>query len=227
MGQPITVHRVRAGADEYRVVRAAQRPGWLALRDEYHWVTLYADRAGLSRLLALWALAARSPRSLVHLPLRAAPFPSGAPSAPAFDGAPVLLDLVLAHHSLQFRPSAWKGLRSRLGPGRPGTTGTPAADFPASSPTAGRRHHRDHHDHLRFDRAARTLFVTGSAPAFRDHGRQLLDLLAEAPARHHRGQSSALIGHECAELAPEPRRFTTARPTVGTLHVQYCPDRSP
>ncbi|GLW74938.1 hypothetical protein Kpho02_72350 [Kitasatospora phosalacinea] len=139
--QRVTVHRVRAGRSEYRVVRAAPGPGRLALRDEYHWLTLYADRAGLSRLLAMWSLAARSPRTLLHLPLRGQPMPAGPSTTPMYESGHLALDLVLAHHSLQFRPAAWKDVRSRLGTGRPRTTGTPADDFLAEPRSAGRLHH--------------------------------------------------------------------------------------
>ncbi|RPE36433.1 hypothetical protein [Kitasatospora cineracea] len=125
--QPITVHHVRAGARTHRVVQVPQRPGRLALRDEQHWLTLYADRAGLARLVAAWSLAARSPLSLLHLPLRGRPLPDGPSPAPMYPGGYPALDLVLAHHSLQFRPSAWKDLRARLGPGRPQRATTPAA----------------------------------------------------------------------------------------------------
>ncbi|MFJ5228789.1 hypothetical protein ACIQBJ_02710 [Kitasatospora sp. NPDC088391] len=225
MKQQITVHRVRDGAREYRVLRAAAGPGRLALRDEHHWLTLYADRAGLERLLAVWALATRSPHSLLHLPLRAQAPPAGLP--PLRDGAaaPETLDLVLAHHSLQFRPSAWKDLRSRLGRGRPQTTGTPDADFRAVPGFVERLFHREFRDHLRFDLAARTLFVTGSAAAFRDDGRHLAALRTEGPADHHR-RASRTIGHECAEIGTAPRSFPTTRGPFppGLLHVQYCPD---
>ena len=222
--QRVTVHRARSGPREYRVLRSAPGPGRLALRDEYHWLTLYADRAGLTRLLAMWALAARSPHTLVHLPLRDRPAPAGPSTTPMYQGEHPALDLVLAHHSLHFRPSSWRHLRSRLGPGRPQTTGTPADDFPAEPRSAGRFHHRDFRDHLHFATAAGTLFVTGSAPSFRDAGAALRTLRAEAPAAHHRA-ARPRAAHECVELSSAPTRFPATRGPFlpGELHVQYCP----
>ncbi|QKW18200.1 hypothetical protein HUT16_03205 [Kitasatospora sp. NA04385] len=227
--QRITVHRVRTGTREYRVVRSAPGPGRLALRDEYYWLTLYADRAGLTRLLALWSLAARSPHTLLHLPLRGQPMPAGLPTTPMHENGPAGLDLVLAHHSLQFRPGAWKEVRARLGPGHPQTTGTPDGDFPAGGRFAERFHHADFRDHLHFASAAGTLFVTASAPAFRDSGAALHALRAEAPAVHHRHHrhhpGAAARHHECVELSTAPTRCPTghAPRLPGVLHVQYCP----
>src|SRR5690606_19758747 len=111
--QRVRVHRVRTGNGEVRVLRAEPGPGRLALRDDHHWFSMYADLAGAEQLTALWSLAARSARSLVHLPIRANQVPDGVESG----GEPVALDLVLLHHSLQFPVSSWKRLRSRLGRG--------------------------------------------------------------------------------------------------------------
>ncbi|MFE2347455.1 hypothetical protein [Kitasatospora cineracea] len=224
--QPITVHHVRAGARTHRIVQVPQRPGRLALRDEQHWLTLYADRAGLARLVAAWSLAARSPHSLLHLPLRGHPLPDGPSHAPMYPGGHPVLDLVLAHHSLQFRPSAWKDLRSRLGPGRPQRAATPAADFPAGPRFADRFPHPDFRDHLHFALAAATLFVTASAPAFRDSGTALHTLLTQAPAAHHHDLAHPSPRHKCTDLTTAPTRFPTPHTAAvpSLLHVQYCPD---
>ncbi|BAJ33067.1 MULTISPECIES: hypothetical protein [Kitasatospora] len=228
MEQRVTVHQGRSGGRQYRVVRVGDRPGRLSVLDEQFRITVYADRAGLSRLLAAWSLAARSPHTLVHLPLRTRP----APANPPLGDRSVRYDLVLAHHSLQFPPTGWKHLRSRLDPGRPQTTRTPDADFTTAPAATGRRHHRETHDHLRYDLAAHTLFVTGSAPAYRDHGVALRDLLATAPALHHTlGPFASAGGHErrgpeTTLLPAQPLRHTlrhdASAPTV--LNVQYCPD---
>ncbi|MEV4559268.1 hypothetical protein AB0K51_20080 [Kitasatospora sp. NPDC049285] len=212
----MTLHQPRLGATAYRVLRSATAPGRLTLHDDHHWLSLYADREGTARLVALWSLAARSPHSLIHLPLRTAP-------------APDTLDLVLAHHSLQFRPADWKALRARLGPGRPHTTGTPDHDFRTGPNAHERRHHHDFRDHLAFDLAAHTLFVTGSATAFRDTGSALATLLADAPAEHHRHHRTPSHGtHACTELTTGPRCFPhpPQRNAPGVLHVQYVPDRT-
>ncbi|MFB7944444.1 hypothetical protein ACFC6L_05940 [Kitasatospora phosalacinea] len=224
----MTVHQGRSGGRQYRVVRIGDRPGRISVLDEQFWITVYADREGLARLLAAWALAARSPHTLVHLPLRTRP----APANPPLGDRSVPYDLVLAHHALQFPPTAWKQLRGRLDPGRPRTARTPDADFTTAPAVAERRHHREARDHLRYDLAAHTLFVTGSAPAFRDHGAALRDLLAAAPSLHHTlGPLAVADGHErrgpertllpARPLRHVPRHDASA-PTV--LNVQYCPD---
>ncbi|MFJ5927783.1 hypothetical protein ACIQF6_34830 [Kitasatospora sp. NPDC092948] len=210
----MTIHQVRTGPAEYRVIRAADGPGRIALYDRHHILDMFVDRDGLSRLTSLWSLATRSAHSLVHLPLRDRPGPVDFPDEyPA-----VALDLLLVHHSLQFRPADWKPLRARLGPGRPHTTRTPDPDFPAEYPTA-RRHG---HDHLRFDRTARTLVITGSPTAFRHEGTGLRTLLTEAPAAHHTWPAT----HQCTDLdaGPPPKYPTPHSPVPGRIHVQYCPD---
>ncbi|BAJ26627.1 MULTISPECIES: hypothetical protein [Kitasatospora] len=231
--QPITVHRIRSGAREYRVVRSAPGPGRLVLRDEHHWMTLYADRPGLARLLALWSLAARSPHTLLYLPLRGRPMPDGPLPGPVSEAGQPGLDLVLAHHSLGFRPSAWKEVRARLGPGRPQRTGTPDTEFTVRSGRAERFHHAEFRDHLHFATAAGTLFVTASAPAFRDAGAELRSLLADAPAVHHRHYRRhpdlpevPVYQHVCVELSTAPTRHGDLHGPFlpGMLHVQYCPE---
>ncbi|WP_404870326.1 hypothetical protein ACI1MP_33630 [Kitasatospora griseola] len=221
MQQRVTVQHIRTGPTEYRVIRAADGPGRIALYDRHYCLDMFADRDGLARLTAVWSLATRSAHSLVHLPLRAQPAPAGYQDALSNEITPVALDLLLVHHSLQFRPADWKSLRARLGPGRPHTTATPDPDFPAEYPEA-RRHGRGVHDHLRFDRAARTLVVTGSPAAFRFEGVGLHTLLTEAPADHHTWPAV----HHCTELDAGPwRKYPTPRsPVAGRLHVQYCPD---
>jgi hypothetical protein len=214
--QRVRVHKVRLGGDEVRVIRPAPAPARLALRDDRHWLSMYADRSGAEQLVALWALATRSSRSLVHLPIRANPVPEGVAS----DGEPVALDLVLVHHSLRFPTGSWKQVRARLGTGKPHTTATPDDDFPDESAIDyERRHHRTYRDHLDFTIAAHTLFVIGSPTAFREYGTALRGLIDEAPSYPHRYPNAA---HFCVELSagswsrPRTRRNVPAR-----LHIQY------
>ncbi|MFF3392092.1 hypothetical protein ACFYW1_14345 [Streptomyces sp. NPDC002669] len=211
------IHRVRTGSSEVRVVRLSPAPARPVLRDDHHWLSMYADREGATRLTAMWSLAARSARSLVYLPIRANPAPRDAIG----DGVPVSLGLVLAHHSLQFPIASWKRVRARLGTGRAHTTATPDQDFPDGAAIDHQRwYHRTYRDHLGFDIAAHTLFVVGSPTAFREHGAALRDLTDQAPAHTHRHPGS---GHYCVELGSGP--WTTAR-TRGNvparLHLQYC-----
>ncbi|MER5274728.1 hypothetical protein ABT025_03095 [Streptomyces sp. NPDC002809] len=213
------IHKVRLGGNEIRVIRPAPPPARLALRDEGHWLSLHADRKGSEQLVALWSLAARSARSLVHLPIRA----NAAPDGVASDGVPAPLDLVLLHHSLQFPTGSWKEVRARLGPGTPQVAATPDDDFPDESAVDHQqRQHPAHRDHLRFDIAARTLFVVGSATAFREHGTALRELVEEAPSHSHRRPKA---GHCCAELRAGPwTQPWTRRNVPALLHVQYCAD---
>ncbi|MGW0944073.1 hypothetical protein ACWD4O_16200 [Streptomyces sp. NPDC002623] len=218
MSTRVRIHHVRLGGDEFRVIRADPAAGRLALRDDRHWLSMYADRDGAAQLVALWALAARSARSLVHLPIRADPVPEGVVG----DGEPVALDVVLVHHSLQFPTASWKQIRARLGAGRPHTVTTPDQDFPDETAIDhDRRHHREFRDHLDFDIAAHTLFVVGSSTAFREHGTALRALVDEAPSYAHR-HPGAGAGHFCVELGAGPWPHATARRHVpARLHIQY------
>ncbi|MFF9852348.1 hypothetical protein [Streptomyces litmocidini] len=219
MEQRVRVHKVRLDGGEVRVVRPDPARARLALRDDGHWLSMYADRDGAAQLTALWALAARSARSLVHLPIRA----NRAPGGVAGEGEPVALDLVLLHHSLQFPTAAWKQVRSRLGAGRLHTAATPDDDFPdGDAIDHERRYHSTYRDHLGFDIAAHTLFVVGSATAFREHGTALRSLVDEAPSHRHRHPGA---GHFCVELGSGPwARPRTRRHVPGVLHIEYCED---
>ncbi|MFD9110369.1 hypothetical protein ACFU6M_06740 [Streptomyces bottropensis] len=220
MEQRVRVHRARLGGDEFRVIRPVLSPARLVLRDDGHWLSMYADRAGAEQLVALWALAARSARSLVHLPIRAQPAPDG---VTAGDGEPVSLDLVLLHHSLGFPTASWKRVRARLDAGRPQTTGTPERDVPEEDTIRHeRRHYRSYRDHLAFDLAAHTLFVVGSPTAFREHGTLLRGLVDEAPSFPHRQPHAQ---HYCVELGAGPwSRPWNRRGVPASLHIQYSAD---
>ncbi|MCN9244399.1 hypothetical protein NGF19_27065 [Streptomyces sp. RY43-2] len=69
----VAVQRVRLAGTEYRVIRPARplRNGALyKARGHYE---MYVERTDGRRIGTLWLLAARSPRSLVYLPMRTAP----------------------------------------------------------------------------------------------------------------------------------------------------------
>ncbi|MET9375502.1 hypothetical protein ABZX98_15290 [Streptomyces sp. NPDC002992] len=121
MKLPITTHQARLGSTEFRVVRPARPLVHAVLIDRDRHLDAYLDRDAAQRIGGLWTLAASSPRSLVHLPMRANRSPSHEPP----EGSGRQLDLVLLHHSLQFAPSRWKEVRRRLGPGRPQTVTLP------------------------------------------------------------------------------------------------------
>ncbi|WP_411074748.1 hypothetical protein [Streptomyces sp. cmx-4-7] len=218
MEQRVRVHKVRRGGSEVRVVRSDPGPDatGLALRDDGYRLSMYADREGADRLAALWALAARSSRSLVHLPIRENP----APHDGAGDAVPVALDLVLVHHSLRFPASSWKEVRARLGAGTPHTVTLPDDDLPdGDAVDHGRRHHRTYRDHLGFDIAAHTLFVVGSSTAFREEGAALRDFADRAASHRRRYPASA---HFCVEVSPGPwGRGRTRRHVPGSLHIEY------
>ncbi|MEU1519910.1 hypothetical protein ABZ490_48690 [Streptomyces sp. NPDC005811] len=209
------IHQVRQGGTGLRVIRAEPAPVRLALRDDRNWLSMYADREGAGRLVELWALAARSAHSLVYLPIRANPAPEGV----AADGEPVALDLVLLHHSLQFPTGSWKDVRGRLGAGKAQTASMPDQDLPDGTDIDyDRWRHQEYRDHLDFRVAAHTLFVVGSATAFREQGAALRGLVDEAPSHLHDHPG----GHYCVELGPGLWPHTrTRRHVPGRLHIQY------
>ncbi|SHI57178.1 hypothetical protein SAMN05421803_101617 [Nocardiopsis flavescens] len=217
MRVPVTVHRERPGGGA-RVLRMAPGPGRLALHGSRHGFSMYADHAGAERLVGLWAPAARSPRSIVHLPLRAAAPPEGLPREPGEEDPPGL-DLVLVHRTPGLPASAWKRLRARLDAGRPHTAVLPADALPEPREVDHRRRgHREYRDHLRYGTAARTLVVAGSGAAFRESGSALRGLLDEGPSYPLR---YPLAGHYCVEPAAGPAASASGA-GAPVLHVRYC-----
>jgi hypothetical protein len=193
---PVLVHEARLGADRYRVVRPARSLGQALLVDDDRWLTFSLDAGSARTVAGLWLLAARSPRSLIHLPLRAA----GAPG----DGS--RLDLVLLHHSLQFAPARWKELRTRLGPGRPHIAELPPArpeiDFAA-------RHYRENRDLFHQHVHAETLFMTGSARLFTETAGHFLDVAQHGPTGDDQ--------HYCTRFHSNDGILGNAR----ELHIEY------
>lgn len=182
---PVTVHRARLGPQEFRVVRPARPPEHAVLLDDGWFLNAYVDEAAARLMAGLWKLAAASPRSLIHLPLRRA----GVPEAGARP-----LDLVLLHHSLQFAPSRWKQLRGRLGPGRRQSVTVPASD-PETDHAA--LHHAENRDLFHQHLHAETLFMTGSAKVFRETAGAFREVADHGP-RHARDGSPGR--HYCATL---------------------------
>ncbi|MES5823549.1 hypothetical protein [Streptomyces sp. RG80] len=215
----VTEHRVRLGPDEYRVLRTTGLSRALCY-DSEHWLDLWVDRAAAAELAAAWLLAARSPRSLVHLPLRRH---EERPVGTALPEPYRARDLLLVHHSTQFPASRWKEVRGRLGQGSPHTVEFRRADFPSDSdrlvPGA---HHAGFRDRLRLTTAADTLVLSGSALPFADAAADFLDLADTGPGRDRRMRR--FDGHACAELHPASGLLDR---TVPKVHVEYCPDWEP
>ncbi|MGW0391481.1 hypothetical protein ACWDYJ_11400 [Streptomyces sp. NPDC003042] len=184
---PVTIHRPRLGPQEFRVIRPARPPEHAVLVDGDWGLNACLDQAGAQLIAGLWALAASSPRSLIHLPLR---------RAAARGGGPRELDLVLLHHSLQFPPSRWKELRARLGPGRPETvTVLPPTTEPEIDHAA--QYHAENRDLFHQRVHAETLFMTGSAKVFRETAGLFRDIAQHGPGH---GRSLSPHGHYCARL---------------------------
>lgn len=202
------ISRVHAEGREYRVIRPAQPASRLVLFDQDHWLNGYADRAAIDQLGTLWALASGSPRSLIYVPMRQnkTPYDEGRK-----------LDLVLAHHSLQFRPARWPGVRGKLGTAAQHTVripdpGTPKLDY-------SEYRHREHRDVLFFDNAADTLFVAGSRESFYRAAVDLRKLSADTAI----DDKPPL--HACAEIGSGRWSASfgsrTRHGTPDLLHIQY------
>jgi hypothetical protein len=213
MKLPVIIHQARLGADEFRVIRPARPLSHAVLIDHDRHLDAYLDQDSARRIAGLWTLAARSPRSLIHLPIRANRPP--ARKAPAIDGC--RLDLVLLHHSLQFAPSRWKQVRSHLGPGRPHTADLPAAD-PDDGPAIdyASRHHQENRDLFQQHLHAETLFMTGSAKVFRETARHFLDIARHGPA-HVPGHPNH--PHFCTEFHWNDGTLGDA---ARGIHIEYC-----
>jgi hypothetical protein len=200
----------RLGGRDYRVIRPARPIAHACLSEQRYGARMSVGRAATIDLACAWWLAARSPRSIVHLPLRS----SASSCGEEHDGR--LLDLVLLHHSLGFPVSHWKRLRARLSPPAPHKVTLPPQAFPPVDHS--RRRHREFRDRLHWKIAADTLFVTGSRPAYEFEGHEVRSLVEDSPARLAEEPGA----HCCAEIAlgswsPYPRRSPMA-----LLHVECC-----
>jgi hypothetical protein len=207
------VDTVKLGPGSYRVVRPAIEMRGACLHEtRWYGLDMHVDHRASVDLAMAWGLAIRSPRTLIYLPLNR--FRDGRD-----DGA-LPLDLVLAHHSLAFAPSRWKQVRARLGLGTPMRVRLPSDTFAPRPLSEHRQHtHRDFRDHLRWDIAAETLFLVGSAQAFRLHADQLRGLAEDAPGY----VATRPGGHYCAEINIGRPRMThpDKRHPCSELHIAY------
>jgi hypothetical protein len=213
------VNEVRLGRDTYRVIHPARPIAHGAMYEGGWGVEMYVNRAATVDFALAWWLAARSPHSLVYLPLRL----SACDVECRYLGR--RLDLVLLHHRLGFPASRWKDVRARLTP-----TGLQNAVLPENPfRTVERAEHerswrRDFKDHLQHTYAADTLFVTGSRLAYELQSAAVGELVDKAPAE----LATTPDVHTCAEIglgdwrghgAVEKRRNNPMR-----LHVVACND---
>ncbi|AWZ06677.1 MULTISPECIES: hypothetical protein [unclassified Streptomyces] len=184
MKLPLTIHQARLGAAEFKVIRPARPPERAVLSEGRWYLDAEVDQGAAQLIAGLWALAATSPRSLVHVPLRRDDPATGRPG----------LDLVLLHHSLQFAPSRWKELRAKLGAGRARTADLPGptAFDPAVDHYPQERHHKENRDRFHTRVHTETLFLTGSATLFADTAWVFADVAHNGsghvyahPARRH------------------------------------------
>lgn len=205
------VSTARLDGHDHRVIRPARPLAHAALSERRFGAELSVDKAAAVEFACAWWLAARSPHSIVHLPLRS----SAASHGGEHDGRP--LDLVLLHHSLGFPASRWKRLRAKLSAPVPHKVTLPPRAFPPVD--HARRWHRDFRDHLHWRIAADTLFVTGSRPAYEFQGDHVRALAEDSPARLA-GEPGA---HCCAEIALGRRSPYPGRNPMALLHVECCP----
>ncbi|GAA2220001.1 hypothetical protein GCM10010413_08630 [Promicromonospora sukumoe] len=209
-----TIRTTTLDGRSYRVVRPSKPVSTASLHENALGPQLSVHQDAARDLVAAWWLAARSPHSLIHLPLRTSGHVDGETGARP-------LDLVLLHHSLGFRPADWKTIRARTGTGGSAhTVELPEQLFPTlTREHYDAAHHREHLDDLHWTIAADTLFVTGSRAAFELDGPQLRDLVEKSPAF----LATRPDGHRCAELSLGTWRFQRRNRNPFTyLHVQLC-----
>jgi hypothetical protein len=130
---------------EFRVVQPARPPKHAPLYVGYRSHQMLVDKPSAVDLVAAWWLVARSPRTIVWLPLRQTAAACGA------NCYGERLDLVLMHHSLGLPVSAWKQARARIRQARPHTVVLPEHPFPeVTRADHEEAHWRKNLDHLRF-----------------------------------------------------------------------------
>lgn len=211
------VSTVTLGGESYRMLRPAFPKAHAPLYDGggRGAVQMVVDKAAAFEIACAWWLAARSPNSLIHLPLRQATDKCGS----WIEGRPS--DLVLMHHSMQFPVRQWKVLRDRGTSWTPHTVRLPAQPFPTINRSDhDRRWHDRFHDHLLWETAADTLFVIGSRTAFELASNQVQELAEDCPAHMARTPDA----HCCAEIdIGRTLRYDHRNPPT-RLHITYCED---
>ncbi|MGI5200635.1 hypothetical protein ACQEU6_03385 [Spirillospora sp. CA-108201] len=208
---------MRLGLEEFRIIRAADpltRARLIGQDPARGGLQMNVD-AGAARYVGmLWLLAARSRRSLIYLPLRGGGLPAGGTQYPPEEPP---LDLVLLHHSLQFKPHHWKRLRGGLGRGAEGTVRLSPDDLPGDGTidydARRRRGYRDvFHQHVH----AETMFMVGSAKVFRETAGMFFDVFEHGHRYHPPAELREDVGlHYCEELDD---------PLAGSgreIHIQY------
>ncbi len=179
----VYVDIVRVRQTSYRVIRVA-RPldGWL-VQQPPGWPSFLAglSKRSVRDLTTAWAFAARSPRTIVYLPIRSS-HRVGQP----LDGNSELilgprLHLVLVHHSLQLPPSKWKVIRAGLGRDHTDTIVLPVSAYDDLEPT-GLTAERVKRDPLLLNVSAGTLILIGSRQSFVRQLGALRDLAEKGPA---------------------------------------------
>ncbi|WP_329375926.1 hypothetical protein OG625_00850 [Streptomyces sp. NBC_01351] len=212
MKLPITIHQARLGSTEFKVIRPARPLVHAVLIDHDRHLDTYLDQDAAQRIGGLWKLAASSPLSLIHLPMRG----NRGPSHELPEDGTRQLDLVLLHHSLQFAPSRWKEIRGRLGPGRPQTVTLPGAGHTDEAVTDHEaRHYQENRDLFHQHLHAETLFMTGSAKVFRDTARHFFDVARNGPGYVPVHPSYPRF---CTELHSNDGILGDAR----EIHIEYC-----
>ncbi|MEU9117892.1 hypothetical protein AB0D04_40760 [Streptomyces sp. NPDC048483] len=221
----VVVQRVRLHGTDYRVIRPAKPPKHGALYRARAAYDLLVDRPDGRRIGTLLLLAARSPRSLIYLPLRAT-----APAPWFGEGDEKPLDLVLAHRAVQFRPSFWKQLRTRINaanaPRELRTARVPESDLPVDETDAPAARSAPYAPlsevRLRRHEYAHTLMLTGSSTAFREAAREIFAVAQEGPsvAAHYNFRDSGCNYHVCRGLYDLPE--DPYAPYVEPIHVEFA-----
>ncbi len=189
MDTPVMVHPVRLDGVTHRVVRPA-RPLTRAVLLSFAGLselTMYVDEHTATRIGRLWMLADQSRDALIHVPLRGNSQP---PRRHEFRDPPQLLDIVIAHHTLQFSPSRWRQVRGQVAAGSPHTERLLAGDLVDRRPPvedspefdellAGL--HYDNPDRFAERIHAQTLFLTGGAKVLRETADRFFDIAANGP----------------------------------------------
>ena len=208
----VTIHQVRLGAAEFKVIRPARPLVRAVLVDHDRHLNACLDQDAAQRIGALWTLAASSPRALIHMPMRG----NQGPERELPEDGARRLDLVLLHHSLQFAPSRWKEVRGRLGRGRPRTVTLPDPGHLGEAVIDHEaRHHRENRDLFHQHVHAETLFMTGSSKVFRETARHFLDVARNGPGHVPVHPN---YPHFCAEFHSNDGVLGDAR----EIHIEYC-----